>query len=238
MLYFNRDFTCCYGSSRCTRYNFYCTFICLFASYFNNIIAILPHFRQSYDRSPIKTESSPEIYVHLGYGLFLSFYHWGGMVGGLRFMEIFGACSFGSGPVGGTSVGCSGSFILGGWIGTLLGLAIDVALPGLFVVSTSVRLWVWEGGAYAVRETIFYPRTINNPRVLLICLDTPVFLDFTILYSSASARTMFICLSKARKVPTIIRPSCRVSLTLKSIHCRNLLLWVAIFIIYNRLAGL
>lgn len=32
-------------------------------------------------------------------------------------------------------------------MGTLLGLAIDVALPGLFVVSTSVRLWVCEGGA-------------------------------------------------------------------------------------------
>lgn len=29
-------------------------------------------------------------------------------------MAIFGAWSFGSGPVGGTSVGCSGSFILGG----------------------------------------------------------------------------------------------------------------------------
>lgn len=77
----------------------------------------------------------------------LSFHHWGGIVGGLRFMAIFGAWSFGSGPVGGTSVGCSGSFILGGWMGTLLGLAIDVAFPGLFVVSTSVRLWVWEGGA-------------------------------------------------------------------------------------------
>jgi hypothetical protein len=43
-------------------------------------------------------------------------------------------------------------------------------------------LWVCEGGASAVSETMFSPLTINSPRVLLICLDTPVFLDLTILY--------------------------------------------------------
>lgn len=61
----------------------------------------------------------------------------------------------GKGPVGGTNPGCSGSLILGGWVGTLLGLEIEVAFPGLLAVSTSVLLWVWEGGASAVRETIF-----------------------------------------------------------------------------------
>ncbi len=53
--------------------------------------------------------------VYAGYGdLFCIIYHWGGMVGGLRFMEMLGACSLGSGPVGGTREGCSGSFMLGG----------------------------------------------------------------------------------------------------------------------------
>lgn len=97
-------------------------------------------------------------------------------------MAIFGACNLGKGPVGGIRPGCSGSFMLGGWVGTLLGLDIAVAFPGLFVLSTSVLLWVCEGGASAVSETMFSPLTINSPRVLLICLDTPVFLDLTILY--------------------------------------------------------
>lgn len=60
---------------------------------------------------------------------------------------MFGACNFGNEPVGGTNVGCSWGFIEGGWLGTLLGLDIDVAFPGLLIESTSVLLWVWEGGA-------------------------------------------------------------------------------------------
>lgn len=40
--------------------------------------------------------------------------HCGGIVGGLRFIPMFGACSFGRGPVGGIRPGCSGSFKLGG----------------------------------------------------------------------------------------------------------------------------
>jgi hypothetical protein len=68
-------------------------------------------------------------------------YHCGGIVGGFRFIAIFGACNFGSGPVGSTKVGCYG-FILGGCDGILLGLAIVVAFPGLLAVSTSVLLWV------------------------------------------------------------------------------------------------
>lgn len=73
-------------------------------------------------------------------------HHWGGIVGGFMFIAIFGACNFGSGPVGATRIGCSGGFILGGWDGTFPGLDIDVAFPGL-TVSTSVLLCVWEGGA-------------------------------------------------------------------------------------------
>lgn len=108
--------------------------------------------------------------------------HLGGIVGGFKFIEIFGACNLGKGPVGGTSTGCYGTFIGGGWFGTLLDRAIDVAFPGLVAVSTSVLLCVWEGGAYAVSDTIFYPLTMSNPKVRLICLCTPVFLDFTIRY--------------------------------------------------------
>lgn len=62
-------------------------------------------------------------------------------------MAIFGACNLGRGPVGGIKEGCYGGFITGGWVGALLGLEIEVAFPGLFVVSTSVLLWVWDGGA-------------------------------------------------------------------------------------------
>lgn len=54
---------------------------------------------------------------------------------------MFGALSFeGRGPLGGTRLGCSGGFKLGGCIGILLGLFMEVAFPGLAVVSTSVFL--------------------------------------------------------------------------------------------------
>ena len=117
-----------------------------------------------------------------------------------------------------------------GWEGTLPARLIAVAFPGL-VCSASDFLKVWEGGASAVREMMFYPRMMTSPRVRLICLCCPALLVLVMRYSSVSARTTFMCLSKARKVPTIIRASCRVILTRKSIHWRNLLLCVAIFII-------
>jgi hypothetical protein len=41
-------------------------------------------------------------------------HHWGGIVGGLRFIAMFGACNFGRGPVGGTKLGCYGGFKVGG----------------------------------------------------------------------------------------------------------------------------
>ena len=116
---------------------------------------------------------------------------------------------------------------MGGWVGMVPGLLMEVALPGLFV-SVSFFLKVWEGGASAVREMMFSPLMITRPRLLLICFCTPVLLVLVMRYSSVSARTMFMCLSKARKVPTIILPSWMVIRTLKSIHWRNLLLCVAI----------
>jgi hypothetical protein len=94
---------------------------------------------------------------------------------------MLGAFRFeGSGPVGATKLGCS-IFNVGGWLGTCPGRLMEVAFPG-FLVSASVFLNVWEGGASAVRDTIFYPLMMTRPNVLLICLSTPVFFALVILY--------------------------------------------------------
>lgn len=58
-----------------------------------------------------------------------------------------------------------------------------------------------------MREIMFSPLTITSPSARLICLCCPVLLVLVMRYSSVSARTTFMCLSKARKVPTIMRPS-------------------------------
>lgn len=139
-------------------------------------------------------------------------------------MAMFGALICGMSPVGGTKVGWVGRF-KGGCEGMLPGRLMEVALPTL--PSLSLFLKVCEGGASAVSETIFSPRMMTSPSVRLICFCWPVLLVLVILYYSASARTTFMCLSKARKVPTIMRASWMVILTRKSIHCRNLLLCVA-----------
>jgi hypothetical protein len=62
------------------------------------------------------------------------------------------------------------------------GRLIVVAFPGL-LVSVSLFLDVWEGGASAVKDIIFYPLMITKPKLLLICFWTPVLLVFVILYS-------------------------------------------------------
>lgn len=94
---------------------------------------------------------------------------------------MFGAFKFeGRGPVGGTNDGGS-IFKVEGCVGICPGLLIDVAFPG-FLASVSVFLKVCEGGASAVKDTIFSPLTMTSPRVLLICLRTPVFLALVILY--------------------------------------------------------
>lgn len=152
----------------------------------------------------------------------------GGMLGGFgRFTLMLGALRvLGRGALGPTRDG----IVTAGWVGIVPGRLIVVAFPGL---ASSVFLKVWDGGASAVREIMFYPLMMTSPRVLLICFCCPVLLALVILYSSVSASTMFMCLSKAKKVPTIILPSWMVILTLKSIHCRNLLLWVVIIFIID-----
>ncbi len=151
----------------------------------------------------------------------------GGMLGGFgRFSPTpAGALKVGRLPVCGTreTGGKRGAE------GTFPGRLMEVAFPVL-LASLSDFLNVCEGGASAVREMMFSPLMMTSPSVLLICFWVPVLLVLVMRYSSVSASTMFMCLSKARKVPTIILPSWMVSLTLKSIHCRNLLLWVAIYL--------
>jgi len=94
---------------------------------------------------------------------------------------MFDALSKGKGPLGATNVGWFSIFKDGAWVGTCPGLLIDVAFPGL-LLSLSVFLKVWDGGASAVKEMIFSPLIITSPKVLLICFKTPVFLALVILY--------------------------------------------------------
>jgi hypothetical protein len=106
-------------------------------------------------------------------------------------------------------------------------LPIDCALPGpaVEVDCSPTLLAFYDGGASAEIVIIFSPRIITNPNPLLYSLSgSPGFLLLILLNSSVSATTQFICLSKAMKVPTNILFSVIVTLTLKFIHYRNLLL--------------
>jgi len=91
----------------------------------------------------------------------------GGIFGGLgKLILMFGAFKLlGRGAFEGTKDGIP---VIGGCTGIVPGLFIVVALPGL-LVSVSLFLNVWEGGASAVRDIIFYPRMMTRPKLLLIC---------------------------------------------------------------------
>jgi hypothetical protein len=72
------------------------------------------------------------------------------------------------------------------------------------------------GGPSTAKLMTFSPRIKTNPKVLFstrssINDDVPLFFVLRVRYSTASLRTKFKCLSKARKVPTIFRPSCKVT---------------------------
>jgi hypothetical protein len=95
-------------------------------------------------------------------------------------------------------------------------LPIGCALPGPAMPAPSPILRVgYEGGASALMVTIFSPLSNTNPSALFCSLSlSSGFLGFIFLYSSVSANTKFICLSNAINVPTNIRESCIVTLTL------------------------
>lgn len=82
------------------------------------------------------------------------------------------------------------------------------------------------GGPSTAIFTTFSPRIRTNPRLLFSVLSsnnpTPLLL-FKMRNSSASLRTRFKCLSNARKVPTMVRLSCRVTLNRCSTYLKSLL---------------
>ena len=88
-------------------------------------------------------------------------------------------------------------------------LPIGCAFPGPAVVAPSAtRLDGYVGGASALMVTMFSPRRSTNPSALFYSrsLSSGRF-GFIFLYSSVSASTRFMCLSKAIKVPTSILES-------------------------------
>ena len=69
------------------------------------------------------------------------------------------------------------------------------------------------GGPSTVSDTMFSPRSRMNPNVRFSSRSTPrVPLPLIFRNSSQSDRMRFMCLSKALKVPTKLRPSCRITL--------------------------
>mmetsp|Transcript_22195 Transcript_22195/g.54964 ORF Transcript_22195/g.54964 Transcript_22195/m.54964 type:complete len:223 (-) Transcript_22195:25-693(-) len=81
------------------------------------------------------------------------------------------------------------------------------------------------GGPSTAKLTTFSPRISTNPRLRRSCRSSsraaPLFRK--IRNSSASLNTKLRCLSKARKVPTMDRPSCRVTLSRCSTYRSSLL---------------
>lgn len=88
-------------------------------------------------------------------------------------------------------------------------LPIGYALPGAPLAAPSPTLLAgYDGGASALIVTIFSPLNNTNPNALFcsLSLSSGLF-GLIFLYSSVSASTKFICLSKAMKVPTNILES-------------------------------
>jgi hypothetical protein len=88
-------------------------------------------------------------------------------------------------------------------------LPIGCAFPGPACAAPSATLlYADEGGASALIVTMFSPLNRTNPSALFYSRSfSSGLFGFIFLYSSVSASTRFICLSKAIKVPTSIRES-------------------------------
>ena len=77
---------------------------------------------------------------------------------------------------------------------------------------TQYLLTSWAGGPSTDIDTSCSPRNNTSPRTLFSSLSGCLeLLAFTFRNSSQSPRTMFMCLSKARKVPMKVRLSWRVT---------------------------
>lgn len=81
------------------------------------------------------------------------------------------------------------------------------------------------GGPSTAKLTTFSPLTSTNPKLRRSCRSSNSAVPDLrrILNSSASLKTRFKCLSKAKKVPTMDRPSCRVTRNRCSTYLRSLL---------------
>ena len=80
------------------------------------------------------------------------------------------------------------------------------------------------GGPSTAKLTTFSPRIKTNPKFRFsVFSSTTAPLLRNVLNSSASDRTKFICLSKAKKVPKIVLPSPNVTRSLCSTYLNNLL---------------
>ena len=88
-------------------------------------------------------------------------------------------------------------------------LPIGCALPGPPTAAPSpILLAGYDGGASALIVTMFSPLRRTKPRALFCSRSlSSGFFGLIFLYSSVSARTKFICLSNAIKVPTSILES-------------------------------
>ena len=81
-----------------------------------------------------------------------------------------------------------------------------ILLPGPPALA-SICFLSLTGGASGKIDIIFSPRSSTKPNIRLISLSLSSLLGLIVRNSSQSARTTFICLSKAMKVPTMTRVS-------------------------------
>ena len=130
----------------------------------------------------------------------------------------------------------------GGCCGGIPPLPAPRATPGTFsplpppeVLLAADDFILGGGGPSTATLTTFSPRKIINPNVrfstrsstiaaLLLLLLPVLFFDLerTERYSSESTNTKFKCLSNAKNVPTIVRPSMRLMRNRCSMYRNNL----------------
>lgn len=107
-------------------------------------------------------------------------------------------------PGGAAIVGAKGA-------GTPRPAARPIPAPGAALAPTSLDLASLDGGPSTVKETRCSPRNKTKPSTLFSSRSGALLLfGLIFLNSSQSPKMMFMCLSKAKKVPIKLRPSCNV----------------------------